>query len=689
MQTPRVRQRTQYDDAQNFTRAVPIVCFMDPSLTHARSHLISADFHDLPVAAPRKKSGVRDNLISMSSSLLLLIDLACLLLAALLSTVFHERWIDLSGALPRIGHSLGPAALVMGALAPIVLYDPHFGANAHRGLISPLVRAHALRLVLLTGLVLALGMLGGAMTGFTREWLVLWFSIALLTTLLVRLWGGRFLRRLHNQGGLNEIVAIVGAGQVADRLARTLRRARPDTIELLGIFDDNLAGAEPNSGKATGTIAQLLEVGKLSRVDWILLALPATAEHRIPALLQRLKALSAPIGLCPPHVALDLPYRSINYVADGVPVSLLADHPVRRWDVLADIGADFLPRWMITLALLPVQTIEFLAIRLIARQRTVKQASTAPLTFQFDDYDVEGFSSVAARFGQERFGYVVTPNADHMIRLHESAAFRDLYAAASFILLDSRFLSHIMRVTKSLKLPVCTGSDLTERLLAAETSPNDALVLVGGSTAQAGRLRERYGLKHLAHFNPPMGFIRDPVAVQACLEFIEAHSPFRFCLLAVGAPQQESMAKQLQERGRARGLALCIGASINFLTGDERRAPVWLQRCGMEWSYRLLQAPGRMGKRYLVRGPRIFGLLHGARVVLRQADASARQPARAAMEDNSLTASTWDARGPDRRSGIDHRSSPCRTVSAPDHSNELSRPAGHVALPPEHAPAAG
>jgi exopolysaccharide biosynthesis WecB/TagA/CpsF family protein len=80
-------------------------------------------------------------------------------------------------------------------------------------------------------------------------------------------------------------------------------------------------------------------------------------------------------------------------------------------------------------------------------------------------------------------------------------------------------------------------------------------------------------------------------------------------LLAVGCPQQEILAKALQSRGRARGLALCIGASINFLTGGERRAPKWIQHAGFEWLYRLLNDPTRLAKRYLVRGPRIFLLL--------------------------------------------------------------------------------
>jgi hypothetical protein len=114
--------------------------------------------------------------------------------------------------------------------------------------------------------------------------------------------------------------------------------------------------------------------------------------------------------------------------------------------------------------------------------------------------------------------------------------------------------------------------------------------------------------------------------IEACLQFIERHSPFRFCFLAVGSPQQEILAQQLKARGVVRGLALCIGASINFLTGDERRAPVWMQRSGTEWLFRLLQAPRRMARRYLVRGPRVFRLLFNAEIMLREVSVPEAKP---------------------------------------------------------------
>jgi len=157
---------------------------------------------------------------------------------------------------------------------------------------------------------------------------------------------------------------VVGAGPVADRLVQALRQTRPETIELLGVFDDKIAGAVPSTIKPTGTVAQLIELGKTRKIDWILLTLPPTAEQRLLSIMQRLKALSVPIGLCPQHVGLTVPYRTINYVGDSVPVSLLADRPIKRWDAVIKAGEDFLIGGIVTVLLLPVLAIIALAIKL-------------------------------------------------------------------------------------------------------------------------------------------------------------------------------------------------------------------------------------------------------------------------------------------------------------------------------------
>ena len=68
--------------------------------------------------------------------------------------------------------------------------------------------------------------------------------------------------------------------------------------------------------------------------------------------------------------------------------------------------------------------------------------------------------------------------------------------------------------------------------------------------------------------------------------------------------------------------ALCVGASIDFLTGKQKRAPRAMQRTGLEWPHRLASDPSRMWRRYLVRGPGIF------RLAARQYAADARRAMR-------------------------------------------------------------
>jgi len=245
-----------------------------------------------------------------------------------------------------------------------------------------------------------------------------------------------------------------------------------------------------------------------------------------------------------------------------------------------------------------------------------------PTVVRLHNYDLSGFADVAADFGSKEFAYVVTPNVDHLIRFCDDESFRTLYAEAGFILNDSRLLSRVVSVSKGIQLRVCTGSDLTERLLAQVVKPDDRIVVVGSSPEQAAQLARRFGLRELKHIEPKMGFIKDPKALEACLRFIETQSPFRFCFLAVGSPQQEVLANMLRARGVARGLTLCIGASINFLTNVERRAPVWMRSAGLEWAFRLLQDPRHLAKRYLIRGPRIFLLLKHIKFELMQLPAA-------------------------------------------------------------------
>jgi N-acetylglucosaminyldiphosphoundecaprenol N-acetyl-beta-D-mannosaminyltransferase len=205
------------------------------------------------------------------------------------------------------------------------------------------------------------------------------------------------------------------------------------------------------------------------------------------------------------------------------------------------------------------------------------------------------------------FKYVVTPNVHHMVRLLENpATMQPLYERAWRVFCDSRVLSRLAWFS-GLRLPVITGSDLTARLIARAAEQRLTIALIGPTGAACAKLGSRYPGLNVVFHAPPMGFIKSDHEVQKCVDFVvktQAHLTF----LAVGMPQQEILAREIANHSQARGVGLCIGASIDFLTGKQRRAPVWVQKAGFEWLHRLLSDPRRLAPRYLIECPRIFYL---------------------------------------------------------------------------------
>jgi exopolysaccharide biosynthesis WecB/TagA/CpsF family protein len=226
---------------------------------------------------------------------------------------------------------------------------------------------------------------------------------------------------------------------------------------------------------------------------------------------------------------------------------------------------------------------------------------------------------LAARPAGAPFAYIVTPNADHLVRLSRDVGFAADYRTAALRLLDSRVVRRLAAAHGLTPPPVVPGSDLTAALFAEVLRPDDPVTILGASPAVVARVAARHGLTRVAHHDPPMGFDRDPAAMRAALDFLEAH-PARFVLLCVGAPRQERVAAALRERGRASGTGLCVGASLLFLAGEELRAPLPLRLAGMEWAWRLALNPRRLARRYLVDSPAVLRLL-------RQEAAAARRSA--------------------------------------------------------------
>lgn len=209
---------------------------------------------------------------------------------------------------------------------------------------------------------------------------------------------------------------------------------------------------------------------------------------------------------------------------------------------------------------------------------------------------------------ERSFSYIVTPNVNHVVRLEDDLELRRAYADASHRICDSQVLKRLMTLMRIPVPDVIPGSTLTAELMDIAEAKAWRVTVIGSDASEIDTMRQLYPKVTFFHHNPPMGFYDNQREVQACLDFVIAH-PAELVVLAVGCPRQEMLGQLIHADGRALGVGLCVGASINFLSGKVRRAPKWMQSMSLEWLHRMCTEPRRLVKRYATDAVRLIPIL--------------------------------------------------------------------------------
>lgn len=208
-------------------------------------------------------------------------------------------------------------------------------------------------------------------------------------------------------------------------------------------------------------------------------------------------------------------------------------------------------------------------------------------------------------FETKRFT-LVTPNIDHIVRINRDQNLKNIYLKSSICINDSRVFSLIYFIFYLDLLPAFPGSDLTKKIFDNSKLAGKSIAIIGCESWQIDYLN-KFVLSNsvsISHYNPPMQYYKDAEEVQKVVDFVKKdHSEFVF--IAVGSPQQEILADKIKCLS-LECKVLCIGASIDYLTGKERRAPKWIQMIYLEWLFRFLQRPHKRFYRYFVNCPKIF-----------------------------------------------------------------------------------
>jgi Undecaprenyl-phosphate glucose phosphotransferase len=223
-----------------------------------------------------------------------------------------------------------------------------------------------------TGFTLALmvlvviGFFSKTSAEFSRLWFGLWFVIGCGIIAAYRSGVWLLVRRLMSDGRLERRAVIVGGGEPAAELIRSLEAQRNSDIRICGIFDDRDDERSPPiiaGYPKLGTVAELVEFGRMARVNMLIVSLPISAEKRVLQLLKRLWVLPVDIRLSAHTNKLRFRPRSYSYEG-SLPFLDVFDKPIADWDAITKRVFDIVISIVALVMLSPLMLAAAIAIRM-------------------------------------------------------------------------------------------------------------------------------------------------------------------------------------------------------------------------------------------------------------------------------------------------------------------------------------
>lgn len=229
----------------------------------------------------------------------------------------------------------------------------------------------------------------------------------------------------------------------------------------------------------------------------------------------------------------------------------------------------------------------------------------------FDVVDTSSAISALKRaIKEERPFFISTPNLNFLIAAQTDKAFRESVINSDLSVADGMPLIWMARL---LKIPLperVAGSNLMEALFAEKNGSPIRVYFFGGEPG-AGEWacqvinQANAGIRAVGHFCPGFGTI-EAMSIDDIIDEINRHE-IDFLIVALGARKGQAWIEKNRHQLKAPVISH-LGAVINFFAGTVKRAPVWMQRIGLEWLWRILEEPS-LWKRYFFDGLRFVKLL--------------------------------------------------------------------------------
>lgn len=197
---------------------------------------------------------------------------------------------------------------------------------------------------------------------YSRIWMISWYVLGLLSLLFFRFAFAAILQQWCKEGRIYRRAVVVGGGDQGIAIIRALEATPESDIRICGVFDERSDDRVPTHIEGypkLGNYDELVEFGRKSRIDLLIVTLPLTAEGRIMSVLKKLWVLPVDIRLAAHTTKLRFRPRAYSYIGN-VPFIDIFDKPLADWDfvlkwffdkVIASLALFFLFPVMVGVAL--------------------------------------------------------------------------------------------------------------------------------------------------------------------------------------------------------------------------------------------------------------------------------------------------------------------------------------------------
>ncbi len=213
---------------------------------------------------------------------------------------------------------------------------------------------------------------------------------------------------------------------------------------------------------------------------------------------------------------------------------------------------------------------------------------------------------------EKKKSFVVAVNVDVIMKIESDNILKRIVDNADIVIVDGKPLVWISKFYKKQVKEKISGSDLVPELCSKAAEKGYSIYIIGGAEGVAEKARvnlEKWypGINIVGTYAPPYGFETDKNELEKInLKISEKHPDL--LISCFGCPKQEKFIYNNYYKYNAT-VSICAGATVDFISGNVKRAPKWMSDIGLEWFYRFLQEPGRMFKRYFIDDIKILPLI--------------------------------------------------------------------------------